>query len=565
MGFPMLSVLALLPAVGAVALIFLRGALAKQVALAVSVLALLLAVILAMQFDVGGGMQFSEQVRWIAPLGAYYALGLDGIGLTLVLLVAIVTPVVIIASWRDFDDDAVASAERAATSEERALSLSRSEAAGLSTGAGRDSSTDAGRDLSTGWGSEPLRGSGSTLAPRYGLHVFFGLVLAVESCALFLFLATDVFLFYVFFEVILIPMYFLIGGFGPGHGRTYAAAKFLIFGLLGGFVMLASVIGLYVQSARVGEPSYLLTTLSALPLGTETGRWLFVGFMFAFAIKAPLVPLHTWLPDAAEESSPGGAVMMVGVMDKIGTFGMIRFCLELFPEASQWATPAVLALAVISIIYGAILAIGSRNIMRFIAYTSISHFGFIVLGIFAFTTQSMVGSTLYMLNHGMSTAALFIAAGYLIKRRGSRDIHAYGGVERTAPVLAGLLLFAGLSTLSLPGLSSFVSEFMVPACTGCRVKVPAVVSTLAIVLAALYILIMYQRTMTGAVRPERPVRVRDVTFRERLAMAPLVLLIVVLGVFPKPMLAVIEPAVSGLMQHVGVTDPQPRITAEGGR
>ncbi|HZA31342.1 MAG TPA: NADH-quinone oxidoreductase subunit M [Propionibacteriaceae bacterium] len=576
MEFPILTVLALLPAVGALSLIFLRGTLAKQVALAVSVLVLVLAIILAIQFDVGGGMQFTEQARWIALIGAYYALGLDGIGLTLVLLVAIVTPVVIIASWRDFDDRAASSKRaqnsevlssegRALSSEARALSLSRGGATDRFTGSGRGPSTEPGRDPSTDPGRDPLTGSGSTLAPRYGLHVFFGLVLAVEACALFLFLATDVFLFYVFFEVILIPMYFLIGGFGPGHGRTYAAAKFLIFGLLGGFVMLASVIGLYVQSANVGEPSYLLSTLSQLPLATGTGRWLFVGFMFAFAIKAPLVPLHTWLPDAAEESSPGGAVMMVGVMDKIGTFGMIRFCLGLFPEASQWATPVVLALAVISIIYGAILAIGSRNVMRFIAYTSISHFGFIVLGIFAFTTQSLVGSTLYMLNHGLSTAALFVAAGYLIRRRGSRDIHAYGGVERTAPVLAGLLLFAGLSTLSLPGLSSFVSEFMVLAGTFTRHPVHASVSTLAVVLAALYILIMYQRTMTGAVRPERPVRVRDVNARERLAMAPLVLLIVVLGVFPKPMLAVIEPAVSAAMQHVGVTDPPPRVSAEGGR
>jgi NADH-quinone oxidoreductase subunit M len=513
MNFPILTVLALLPAVGAVSLIFLRGALAKQVALAVSVLVLVLAVIVGLRFDIGAGMQFTEQARWIAPLGAYYALGLDGIGLTLVLLVAIVTPIVVLASWRDFDD--------------------RAQPAG-------------------------------NLAPRYGGHVFFALVLAVETCALFLFLATDVFFFYVFFEVILIPMYFLIGGFGPGRGRTYAAAKFLIFGLLGGFVMLASVIGLYVQSARVGEPSYLLSTLSQLPLGTGTGRWLFVGFMFAFAIKAPLVPLHTWLPDAAEESSPGGAVMMVGVMDKIGTFGMIRFCLGLFPEASQWATPVVLVLAVISIIYGAILAIGSRNVMRFIAYTSISHFGFIVLGIFAFTTQSLVGSTLYMLNHGLSTAALFLAAGYLIKRRGSRDIYAYGGVEKTAPVLAGLLLFAGLSTLSLPGLSSFVSEFLVLAGTFSRHPVYATVSTLAVVLAALYILIMYQRTMTGPTRPDRPV-VRDVSRRERLAMAPLVALILVLGVFPKPMLALIGPAVSATMQHVGVTDPEPRVSAEGSR
>ena len=295
-------------------------------------------------------------------------------------------------------------------------------------------------------------------------------------------------------------------------------------------------------------------------------RWLFLGFMFAFAIKAPLVPLHTWLPDAAEQSSPGGATMMVGVMDKIGTFGMIRFCLGLFPEASTWATPAVLVLATMSILYGAILAIGSRDLMRFVAYTSISHFGFIVLGIFAFTSQSLTGSTLYMLNHGLSTAALFLVAGYLIKRRGSRDIADFGGVAKVAPVLAGLMLFAGLSTLSLPGLSSFVSEFMVLAGTFSRHPVYATISTLAIVLAALYILIMYQRTMTGPMPAAVQATVTtDLSGRERLALAPLVVLIVVLGVFPKPMLDVIEPAVQSAMQHVGVTDPQPKVSAEGGR
>ena len=272
----------------------------------------------------------------------------------------------------------------------------------------------------------------------------------------------------------------------------------MIFGLLGGFVMLASIIGLYVQSDRAGEPSYLLSTLSQLDFGTATGRWLFIGFMFAFAIKAPLVPLHTWLPDAAEESTAGGATMMVGVMDKIGTFGMIRFCLGLFPEASQWATPVVLVLATISILYGAILAIGSRDIMRFIAYTSISHFGFIVLGIFAFTSQSLTGSTLYMLNHGMATAALFVMAGYLIKRRGSRDMNAYRrrGSSGSSAGRSAAVRWT-LNTLSLPGLASFVSEFMVLAGTFGRHPAYAVISTLAIVLAALYILIMYQRTMTG--------------------------------------------------------------------
>jgi NADH-quinone oxidoreductase subunit M len=299
MTIPWLTILALLPALGAVVLIFSGVRAAKQVALAVSLITFAFALFIATQFTIGGGMQLVEQVPWIKPLGVYYALGLDGIGLTLVLLVVIITPVVIIASWRDFDAPA-----------------------------------------------DPSTSSGA-IAPKYDSRVFFALVLAVQSCALYLFLATDVFLFYVFFEVILIPMYFLIGGFGPGPRRTYAAAKFLIFGLLGGFVMLASIIGLYVQSARAGEPSYLLSTLSQLDYATATGRWLFIGFMFAFAIKAPLVPLHTWLPDAAEESTAGGATMMVGVMDKIGTFGMIRFCLGLFPEASQWATPVVLVLATI--------------------------------------------------------------------------------------------------------------------------------------------------------------------------------------------------------------------------
>ncbi len=522
MMIPWLTMLAVLPLVGAALLIVVKGPGAKLVALVVSLLVLALTIALAVQYQPGGGLQFVEQVSWIRVLGAYYALGLDGIGLTLVLLVAIVTPVVILASWRDFDP---------------------------TSGSGR--------------GLAASRGTGP--APRYDERVFFALVLVVETCAMYLFLATDAFLFYVFFEVILIPMYFLIGGFG-GVRRAYAASKFLIFGLLGGFVMLASVIGLYVLSARAGAASYLLSDLSALQIDTGTGRWLFLGFMFAFAIKAPLVPLHTWLPDAAEESSPGGATMMVGVMDKIGTFGMIRWCLGLFPEASQWATPVVIILAVISIVYGAVLAIVSKDLMRLIAYTSISHFGFIVLGIFALTSQSLSGSTLYMLNHGLSTAALFLVAGYLVKRRGSKDVSAFGGVQRSAPVLAGLLLFAGLSTLSLPGLSSFVSEFMVLAGTFSRYPLAAGVSTLAIVLAALYILLMYQRTMTGPTPAvvEQTVR-HDLNGREKGAVVPLVLLILVLGLFPKPLLDVIDPSVSDTMQRVGVSDPAPLVATEGSR
>ena len=268
-------------------------------------------------------------------------------------------------------------------------------------------------------------------------------------------------LFYVLFEATLIPIYFLIGGFG-GARRSYAAVKFLLYSLLGGLLMLASVIGLYVVSADSETgPTYLLSELSRMEMDQNVGRWLFLGFFIAFAIKAPMFPVHTWLPDAASEGTPGTSVLLVSILDKIGTFGMIRFCLGLFPEASQWATPVVVALAVVSVLYGALVAVGQDSIPRLIAYTSVSHFGFIVLGIFVMNTQGQTGSTLYMFNHGLSTAALFLVTGFLIQRRGSQLISDFGGVEKVAPVLAGVFLVAGLSSLSLPGLSPFISEFLV--------------------------------------------------------------------------------------------------------
>jgi NADH-quinone oxidoreductase subunit M len=325
--------------------------------------------------------------------------------------------------------------------------------------------------------------------------------------------------------------------------------------------MLASVVGLYVVSARAGAPSYLLSDLSELEISTSTGRWLFLGFFVAFAIKAPMWPVHTWLPDAAANSTPGTSVLLVSVLDKIGTFGMIRFCLELFPEASQWASPVVVALAVFSIIYGALLAVGQDDIRRLIAYTSVSHFGFIVLGIFALTTQSASGSTLYMFNHGLSTAALFLVTGFLMSRRGSHRISDFGGVQKVAPLLAGLFLVAGLSSLSLPGLAPFVSEFLVIAGTFSYSIPAAAVATLGIVLAALYILLMYQRTMTGPLRPDNAM-VTDLHAREVAALAPLVALIFGLGFFPQVLLDVINPTVEATLEEVGVDDPEPAAPVE---
>jgi NADH-quinone oxidoreductase subunit M len=501
-----LTLTLLLPLVGALVTMVVpktKALLAKQVAVGFSILTLALTIVIAAGYQRNGPADYQETHTWIKAFGAHYALGLDGIGLVLVVLTALLTPIVLIASWND---------------------------------------------AKTG---------------RWSEKSFFAWVLGLETLSIGVFAATDVFLFYVLFEATLIPMYFLIGGFG-GPQRSYAAVKFLLYSLLGGLLMLASVVGLYVVSARHGDPSYLLSDLSKVPMGQSTERWLFLGFFFAFAVKAPMVPFHTWLPDAAAEATPGTSVLLVGVLDKIGTFGMIRFCLGLFPNASQWATPVVLVLALISVLYGALVAIGQTDIKRLIAYTSISHFGFIVMGIFALTSQGMTGSTLYMFNHGLSTAALFLIAGYLISRRGSARIADYGGVEKVAPVLAGTFLFAGLSSLSLPGLSPFISEFMVLAGTFSRHKVIAVGGVLAIVLAALYILIMYQRLMTGPVR-DGIEKLKDLNFREVFAIAPLVVLIVGLGIYPKPVVDIIKPAVETTMQHVGVTDKAPQIPVTEGQ
>jgi NADH-quinone oxidoreductase subunit M len=338
--------------------------------------------------------------------------------------------------------------------------------------------------------------------------------------------------------------------------------KFLLYSLFGGLLMLAAVIGLFVVSDG-GAQAFLFENLQVMHITQTTERLLFLGFFVAFAIKAPLWPVHTWLPDAAAEAPPGGAVLLVGVMDKVGTFGMIRLCLPLFPDASKWAAPVVITLAVIGILYGALLAIGQTDIKRLIAYTSISHFGFITLGIFAMTTTGQAGSTLYMFNHGFSTAALFLIAGFMISRRGSRRIADYGGVQRVAPVLAGTFLVAGLSSLALPGLSSFISEFLVLVGTFQRYQVAAVLATLGIILASVYLLLMYQRTMTGE-PPESTAGWRDLSARETWVVAPLIAVIIALGFFPKPVLDIINPSVQRTVKQVGVTDPKPVVPAAEG-
>ncbi len=498
--FPWLTTLGLIPLVGSAVVGLLpkgRDLLAKQVTLAISLATLLVSLLMLTDFNRNiGGIQLRESHNWIQSFGIKYAVGVDGIALTLILLATILAPIVILASWNEAENG------------------------------------------------------------RFSVKTFFALMLSLETFMVGVFSATDVFLFYVFFEAMLIPVYFLIGSFG-GAQRSYAAVKFLLYSLLGGLLMLAAIIGLYVISKnQLGAGTFDITALRKLHFDPNVERWLFLGFFIAFAIKAPLWPFHTWLPDAAAAATPGTAVLLVGVLDKVGTFAMLRYALPLFPDAAKYFTPVIIVLSVISVIYGALLAIGQTDIMRLIAFTSISHFGFITLGIFAMTSQGQSGAALYMINHGFSTGALFLIAGWMIARRKSAAIADFGGLQRVTPVMAWSFFLAGMSALALPGLSSFVSEFLVLVGTFTRYPWAAIIATTGIILAALYVLILVQRAFHGPVAPENE-HLPDLNRREKLAIAPVLAILLILGFFPKPVLDVLNPAVSYTMQLVGVTDPAP--------
>jgi NADH-quinone oxidoreductase subunit M len=474
----------------------------KQAALGTTLLVAISGVLAWIKFDSSNtALQFVESAKWIPSFGINYAVGVDGLAIVLILMSVLLAPIVVLAGWNESEGG------------------------------------------------------------RWSPKVFYILLLVLETMMIGVFAASDVFLFYVFFEAMLIPVYFLIGGFGTGE-RAAAAVKFLLYSLFGGLLMLASIIGLYVISGANGGHTFDITRLSELHMhmSSMTQNLLFLGFFIAFAIKAPLWPLHTWLPDAAAASTPGTSVLLLGVLDKVGTFGMIRFCLALFPDASKTFTPLIIVLAVISIIYGAFLAIGARDIKRLIAYTSISHFGFITMGIFAMTSQGMSGATLYMFNHGFSTAALFLVAGWMQSRRGSSTIADFGGLQRVTPVMAWTFFIAGMSSLALPGLSSFVSEFLVLVGTYTRYPVAAVIATFGIVLAALYILIPVQKALHGPTTPGNE-NLSDLNLREKIAIAPVIAIIVALGFFPSPLLNVINPASAHVLEVQGFTDPVPSESA----
>jgi NADH-quinone oxidoreductase subunit M len=484
-----------LPLAGAAVLAFVPSARHTAIrwwALAVSVGGFGTSLAVLARFDKSdAGFQLVEQHQWIRAFGASYKIGVDGISLWLVVLTAFLFPICVLASWN------------------------------------------------------------VTRNPK----LFMGLLLGLETAILGVFLSMDLLLFYVFWEGMLVPMYFLIGYWGYER-RVYAAVKFFLFTLFGGLIMLAGILVVGFQARKaLGHVTFDYEQLSQVAFSTGIQKWLFVAFFAAFAIKIPLFPFHTWLPDAHTEAPTAGSIILAGVLLKLGGFGFLRYSLPLFPDAARDAVPWVVALALIGIVYGAIVCAMQKDLKRLIAYSSISHLGFVVLGIFVFTIQGLSGGTLQMISHGLSTGALFLLVGMLYERRHTREISDFGGLATAAPVYAGLFLIVALSSLGLPGLNGFVGEFLVILGAFARNRVWAVIAATGVIFAAVYLLWAYQRVFHGPITIEENRRIPDVTLREAVALVPLVGLIILMGVWPKPFLERMEPSLERVRARVVQQEP----------
>jgi NADH-quinone oxidoreductase subunit M len=487
--FPLLSAVIFLPSLGAIlGFLIASEELVKRMALVTTTLTFLLALILFFAFDPGSdAMQFFERYAWVPAIGINYEVGIDGISLLLLTLTTFLLPLTILASW-----DSIGGRTRE----------------------------------------------------------FIICLLFLETGLIGVFAAVDLFLFYVFWEATLIPMYFLIGVWG-GPQRVYAAVKFILYTMAGSLLMLVAILALYfIHRQAMGYGSFNLFQLARLELAPSTQRWLFLAFFLAFAIKVPLFPFHTWLPDAHVEAPTAGSVILAGVLLKMGTYGFVRFCLPLFPDASNDAAWIIALLAVIGIVYGALMALVQTDIKKLVAYSSVSHLGFVMLGIFAFNTLGLDGAVLQMVNHGLSTGALFLLVGMLYDRRHTRMIADFGGLAKVMPVYAAFFLVVALSSLGLPGLNGFVGEFLVLLGAFQTLPVYAIVGATGVILSAVYLLWMYQRAMFGEVTHKENQRLRDLAPREVAVLAPIVLAIVWIGVYPQPLLKRMEASTKSVVERV---------------
>ncbi len=486
----LLSWILFLPMAGAILLLFLpkdRPLLSRWVALCVSLATFFLSIPLLTGFRSDASMQFVEDVQWIASLGIRYKIGVDGISLFLLLLTTLLTPIVILSSWRDV--------------------------------------------------SQRVR-------------AFHGMMLVLETGMLGAFVALDLFLFYVFWELMLIPMYLLIGVWG-GPRRIYAAVKFVLYTIVGSLLMLVAILALYFQHhAQTGTYTFDLIALQATTIAPGIQWWLFAAFGLAFAIKVPVWPLHTWLPDAHVEAPTAGSVILAGVLLKLGTYGFLRFAIPLFPAAAIQFQPFLITLAVIGIIYGALVAMVQDDIKKLVAYSSVSHLGYVMLGLFSFNLEAFSGALYQMLNHGLSTGALFLLVGILYERRHTRMIGDYGGIAGRVPLFAAAFLLVTFSSIGLPGLNGFIGEFLILIGAFGGQRTAAVLACSGVVLGAAYMLWLTQRFLFGPMRREENRSLKDLSAREGLVLAPVLFLIIFMGVQPRLFLDRMAPALEATLARV---------------
>ena len=508
----LLTVLILLPVAGALAAV-IYGMAARRNETASRWIALIFSTAtfaLSLLLLTGGGytdsaaFRFEQNLPWIGAIGSRYHVGVDGISLWLVILTTLLVPIAIVSSWHAVE-------------------------------------------------KRPL--------------AFYAFILLLESAMIGVFVSLDLLVFYLFFEASLVPMFFLIGVWG-GERRIYAAAKFFIFTAVGSLLMLVGIIGLYYihkNQAGFGTFDYtmLLSSLrsSQMVLSPDAQFWLFLAFAIAFAIKVPLFPFHTWLPDAHTEAPTAGSVILAGVLLKMGTYGLMRFNLALFPDASRDFAPVLIALAVVGIIYGALVAMVQPDVKRLVAYSSVSHMGFVVLGLFSFTEQGMQGSLYQMLNHGVSTGALFLLVGMIYERRHTRMISEFGGLAKPMPLFATLFVFASLSSVGLPILNGFIGEFLImlgmwtsPALSQTWARVATMLAATGVIWAAVYMLWMLQRVLFGRVTNEKNSRLTDLNRRELGLLLPLLVLMIFMGVYPRPFLNRSRAAVELVRSRVVATE-----------